>query len=100
MVIEATYQKIELPIEVGGMILSHLGLDKASLAACALVSKTWSQESRPYLFRTLIIKTGDTLQKLESFAQFLVITHNLGDLIETLVIVGIKMHLLEARRAF
>ncbi|KAJ3485251.1 hypothetical protein NLI96_g5078 [Meripilus lineatus] len=83
--------KIELPIEVGGMILSNLGLDKASLAACALVSKTWSQESRPYLFRTLIIKTGDTLQRLETFAQFLALTHNLGDLIETLVIVGIKM---------
>ena len=43
----------KLPLELLGLIFSHLSDDKPALSACSLVNRAWFYASRAHLFRTL-----------------------------------------------
>ncbi|TFK81076.1 hypothetical protein K466DRAFT_502782, partial [Polyporus arcularius HHB13444] len=44
-----------LPPEVEGLIISQLRDDKPALAACSVVSEPWLQQSRTFLFESVVV---------------------------------------------
>ncbi|KAH9889082.1 hypothetical protein C8Q73DRAFT_794062 [Cubamyces lactineus] len=56
-----------LPVELIHAILEHASHEKATLSACALVSHTWCDLSRPHLFSSLAIASQGTFDEFGEF---------------------------------
>ncbi|KAI0752173.1 hypothetical protein C8Q74DRAFT_1373950 [Fomes fomentarius] len=76
----------QLPFEIHDLTLSHLQDNKAALDRCSLVSRSWLQLSRHYLFRTLAVTSSRG-----SFSNFILLLRTaqyVGESIETLTLRG------------
>lgn len=76
----------QLPFEIHDLTLSHLQDNKGALDRCSLVSRSWLQLSRHYLFRTLAVASSRG-----SFSNFILLLRTaqyVGESIETLTLRG------------
>ena len=60
-----------LPYELIGMILDYFETDKAELAKCTLIARSWVQPGRYHLFRTVTIVQSSDVDGLDGFHRFL-----------------------------
>ena len=61
-----------LPYELIGMIVDYFETDKAELAKCTLIARSWVQPGRYHLFRTLtIVQAHGDDDRLAAFRRFL-----------------------------
>jgi len=83
-----------LPPELMNAIIDHLvseGVDKSSLSACALVSRSWLPTSRYHLFKSIHIYHDDTVDpevpgQFPLFVNFVEQTPHIGGFIQSLTL--------------